>query len=62
MMDKLILKLANKILIKNGGRQFVDNVYLVRMSKEFKEWTYTTGYGIFTLEKLMPQGKEELNN
>ena len=48
MLDRLILKLANRILIKNGGKRPVDGVYLVRMSDEFAEWTYRVGYTIFS--------------
>jgi hypothetical protein len=49
---KIILSAANRILAGMGGRAEVDGIYLVRMSREFKDWTYSKGYKIFKEGKL----------
>lgn len=43
-MNKIMLKIADKILIKCHGKAKVNNVYLVRMSLPFYEWVYGEGY------------------
>lgn len=47
MLKKLILMLANKILAKNGGATNIDDVCLVRVSKDFQKWISTDGYKIY---------------
>jgi hypothetical protein len=50
LLDKMILKRANKILIKKGGKELVDGVYILRMPVGLKEWLYKKGYNIYSCE------------
>jgi len=47
MIKKIILKLADKILTKTNSSVRVNDVYLVRMSQEFHDWTYSEGWNLF---------------
>jgi hypothetical protein len=51
MFRRLIINLAYKILDKNGGCMRLDNIYIVRMSSDFKEWVYSEGYELYKNKK-----------
>jgi len=49
--ENIILKIAEKILDKHNGSALINNVYIQRMSKDFRRWVYSEGYRIYKQER-----------
>jgi hypothetical protein len=44
LYEKIIMSLAYKLIDKRGGRIRHNDVWIIRMSDDFKKWVYSDGY------------------